>query len=85
MIKIDDKYAIKDDGVQFTLIETRQTEKGDNIGADYEVPLGYYSTIEGALNAYCRKSVAGKDITSVNEYIEAITSVKEQIREMVRV
>lgn len=69
MIKISDKYYIKSDDNQYILCErgTIKDPESKNFGNETENILGYYSTIEHALQGlekiYGRRMIVDKDYT----------------------
>lgn len=62
-------YFIDFDGVQYTLKETCKTEKGDNIGSEYETTHGYFTDLSFAVKKLCKLEVAKKDVLTLDQTI----------------
>lgn len=63
-------YYIDFDGVQYTLKETCKTEKGDNIGTEYEQTIGYFTDLTFAVKKICQLEIAKKDSLTLKEFLE---------------
>lgn len=62
-------YFIDFDGVQYTLKETCKTEKGDNIGSEYEQTIGYYVDLAYAIRKICMLEISKKDTLGLQEFL----------------
>lgn len=78
-IKIDDKYQITSDSMQYILQEKKQTKKDDVEVKDYEVNLGYYSTITNALQGYKELQIRNSDVTTIDELMKLIKDLDDKI------
>ena len=63
-------YFIEFDGVQYTLKETCKTEKGDNIGTEYEQTHGYFTDLAFAVKKICQLEIAKKDSLTLKDFLE---------------
>ena len=65
MFKIDDKYYIGLDPLNFILKERKIRENGKRIGGEYFTVIGYFSTLQAALEGYIElclvDDLAGKE------------------------
>ena len=90
MIKINDKFCIDADENQFILKEfgTVQDENSKNFGEVTQTTLGYYGTLEQALNGLekilSRRAVKTKDYT-LKQAIDEIWKLHNEIFECLKV
>lgn len=63
-------YFIEFDGIQYTLKETCKTEKGKNIGSEYEQTHGYFVDLVWAVKKICELDMAKKENLSLKGFIE---------------
>jgi len=63
-------YFIEFDGIQYTLKETCKTEKGSNVGNEYEQTHGYFTDLVFAIKKICQLEIAKKDSTDLKGFIE---------------
>lgn len=57
-MQLDEKYRIKNDENNFTLVEVRiRGEQAKNAGEEREVAIGYYGNLKAALEGYVRNSL----------------------------
>ena len=63
-------YFIDFDGVQYTLKEICKTEKGDNIGNEYEQVHGYFTDLTYAIKKICQLEISKKDSLTLKEFLE---------------
>jgi hypothetical protein len=59
-------YEISFDGIQYTLVEKRLTEKG----SPYTETHGYYTDLVFAIKKICQLEIAKKDSTDLKGFIE---------------
>lgn len=89
MIKINDKYYIKADDNQYILCEkgTIQDKESKNYGNDTETILGYYGSLEHALQGlekiYGRRMIVDKDYT-LKQAIDEIRSFNDDLIKTIR-
>ena len=90
MIKINDKFCIDSDGNQFIVKElgTVQDQKSKNYGEETQTTLGYYGTLEQALNGLekilSRRAIKIKDYT-LKQAIDEIRKLHDEIFECLKV
>lgn len=72
-MKIQDKliepYYIDFDGIQYTLKEICKTEKGENIGTEYDTTHGYFTDLVYAIKKICQLEIAKKESATLNEFV----------------
>jgi hypothetical protein len=93
MLRISDEYLIDADDVGVTLVrETVITGEGrgasrtkaENIGKSRQQPVGYYATVEQALQAYVRKATAeavAVESATVEQLLAAINKAVQDVAE----
>ena len=82
MIELENGYYINVDSMNHTLF-TKQVSKEGN---EYTVPVGYYTSIANALEAYYKISVAKKletDTFTLKEAIEIMKSERERVEKLI--
>lgn len=88
MIKLTDKVYIKADTNNYTLTEKTivQDENSKNYGKEIFKDIGYYPTIEMALNGYMtattRKYISSEQENSIKELKEQIKQTKEFLQSL---
>ena len=88
MIKITDKFYIKADTNNYTLTEKTivQDKESKNYGQEIFKDIGYYPTLEMALNgimtAITRKYISSEEENSVKELKEQIKQTKEFLQSL---
>lgn len=88
MIELTDKIFIKADANNYTLAEKTivQDENSKNYGKEILKDIGYYPTIEMAINGYMtfttRKYISSEEKNSVNELKEQIKQTKEFLQSL---
>jgi len=80
-IKIGEKYLLTSDTLNVILNE--KFIKNDKVTVDYK-PVGFYGTVEGALNAIVTKQVLASEVTSINELVSVIEDTKRVISAAVK-
>ena len=83
-IQLDREYALKGDADQVTLVQVRVTQSGANAGAKTEHPVGYFSDVPQALEAFCMRKARMSDVTSLKAYIDTLREIREDIRALCR-
>lgn len=76
MQKLNDKYYLDTDSLNYILLERKVYEKGKNIGEEYFVNVGYYGKLE-----HLYMSLIEKEIKDDLGLIENISKVVELIKE----
>lgn len=88
MIKLDKKYFIDSDERQYILCERSVTKTGKTAGNEIIKAIGYYSTIQGALDGYykmkTRLFVANNDCT-IQDAIKEFNKIKEEIKNLIEI
>lgn len=69
------------DELNWTIDEAVVNQKGDNIGKERTVVLGYYPTLDRALMALARRVVDAETIADINSYIDRIAAIARELRE----
>lgn len=84
MIRINDMYTIDVDDMNYTLYAIgTYGEKSKNAGEEKQTVIGYYNTLEGAIEAcrndYMRKVIGSKDM-GLDEAVTAIKRISDEFR-----
>jgi len=88
ILEIDDTWSVHCDDTCYSLIMKKVVEggrgrpaKAENIGKEREVNMGFYGTLEQALNGYLHKSINTTDaVFSIPQLITAIKKAEETIK-----
>lgn len=83
-IKIDNNYSLRSDLRNVILVENKIIQEGENKGNPTETTVGYYGTVEGALNGYLKVKTNLSDATSIKELLDEIKNVKNTIKEVLK-
>lgn len=83
-IKIDNNYSLRSDLRNVILVENKIIQEGENKGKPTETTIGYYGTVEGALNGYLKVKTNLSNATSIKELLDEIKSVKTIISEVLQ-
>ncbi|MBS4029943.1 MAG: DUF5405 family protein [Clostridiales bacterium] len=79
-----ENFVITSDPMNITLSETKTTTDGKNPGTEYMVPIGYYGSVEQALDALVRQKIRASSATSVHELLEEVRGIREMIRRVMQ-
>lgn len=78
-IKIDKEYSLQSDERNIILVKTKRAKKGENTGKKYEENVGYYSTVQMALNDYLRIKTNLSEATSIQELLTEVKEIRKTI------
>jgi hypothetical protein len=81
-IRIDNDYKLTSDERNVILTKISIGQSGKSKGKEVESNIGYYATIEHALNDYLRIKINTSQATSINELKAEIREVKKTIQKM---
>lgn len=81
-IRIDKDYKLTSDERNVILTKISIGQSGKSKGKEVESNVGYYGTIEHALNDYLRIKINTSQATSINELKAEIREVKQTIKNM---
>jgi hypothetical protein len=87
MINIDDRFYIDTDPLNYILKVRRTKQKGKNEGQEAIIELGYYNTLDNALEGYIElkeKEAVSEGMLTVQEAIEAIRQSHNAAVEVIR-
>jgi hypothetical protein len=84
-IRIDKDYKLTSDERNVILTKISIGQSGKSKGKEVESNVGYYGTIEHALNDYLRIKINTSQATSINELKAEIREVKQIIKKMLEV
>lgn len=73
------KYTIKSDSLNWTLYENRTVQDGENVGATYQTPEGYYPTMGSLLLGLLDRKLRESDVATIREVLDALKEAKETI------
>ncbi len=74
------KYVITSDSLNIILNERKVVKDGKRKGEEYLVPIGYYGTIEGCMEALLRYKVRKSQATSIKGLIEDVNEISKFIK-----
>lgn len=83
-IKIDKEYSLQSDERNVILVRTKKAKKGENTGKKYEENVGYYSTVQMALNDYLRVKTNLSEATSIPELLTEVEEVRKTIEKVLK-
>ena len=78
-IKVDSKYQIISDPVQYILQEKKIAREGDKKGDEYWVNVGYHGAITSALKSYKELQIRNSEVTTVDELFKLIKKLDQKI------
>lgn len=81
---LDNRYQITSDEYNYILQERKTTKTDDGETKEYEVNIGYYSTITNALKGYKELQIRTSNVATVNELINLINELDEKIEKFLR-
>lgn len=80
-IKIEGNYYLKSDPRNVILTECKVSETG----TEYDSVIGYYGTVEEALNGYLKFKTNTSEATTLNQLLNEIGETKKIIKRMLEV
>lgn len=81
---LDNRYQITSDAYNYILQERKTTKIDDGETKEYEVNIGYYSTITNALKGYKELQIRTSNVATVNELINLINELDKKIEKFLR-
>jgi hypothetical protein len=78
-IKIDG-YLIRSDENNIILETKKVAKEGKNAGKEYYSTIGYYGSLEGALNRLLDLKIKGCGANGIQEVLAAIKVIKTEIK-----
>lgn len=81
---LDNRYQITSDTYNYILQERKTTKIDDGETKEYEVNIGYYSTITNALKGYKELQIRTSNVATVNELINLINELNKKIEKFLR-
>ena len=75
-------YYIKSDAYCFILYQLRETKKENSKTENYENVIGYYSTIESALNALCNNELRSCKCTTLSGLSKELKRLRKVLIEI---
>lgn len=81
-IKIDDKYQITSDSMQYILQEKKQSKNDEREVKEYYVNAGYYGTFASALKNYKELQIRNSDVTTIDELMKFIKELDDKIEKL---
>lgn len=76
LIKINDKYYLAKDNLNWFLQEKRIKESGENVGQEYYVTVGAYSSL-----VHLFESLSGRNIKSDDKDFLSIQEIAKELKE----
>ena len=83
-VMLDERYGIGSDENSFVLFEVKVKGKDSkDVGGVYDVTIGYYGSLEQALQGYVRNSLRRNDeINHLKELVNAIDKLNKTIKDI---
>lgn len=78
MIRLDDTYAIEVTDTCYALVKVRLSEGEKTKGQELKMPVGYYTGLQTALNAFAKEFVKDGLRNADIRLSEAIKIIKER-------
>lgn len=83
MIVINDKWTIQTDPRNYIVCQDHVTQEGEHAGEHYQTQEGFYSTLNGALQAIINREtmdVLSEGNFSLREAIQEIRRIQQDLR-----
>lgn len=77
-----ENYVIRSDESNIILQTKKVAKEGKKQGEEYFNTVGYYSTLEGALNRVLDLKIKGCGANSIQEVLVAIKEIKSEIHKV---
>ena len=83
-IQINERYLINSDAEQFILYEKKKVEKKDskNYGEEKLINIGYFGTLENALNFWIGREIRTSDVEGIPEVIKLLKELRNQVKDV---
>lgn len=80
-VQLYKNYYLKSEPLNYILYQKRTVEdsKSKNHGSEYDVVIGYYTTIEGALNSMCNKEIKSCKCTTITGLVREVNKLQDII------
>ena len=86
MIRLTDKYAVEVGDTAYILYRTKISSGEKHKGREYLTPIGYFTSLGGALNSF-RKEVIADDLRgvdmSLSDAISKIEASNEKVERLI--
>jgi predicted DNA-binding ribbon-helix-helix protein len=79
-VHIENDLYISADGRQYTLERRSVTQSGENAGKEIYSSIGYFSPLQGAINALVKLKIADSTATTLKELIAQIDQIHLDIK-----
>ena len=83
-LDINKDFRITSDPMQFILQERRERQDGNKKGEEYWNTIGYYSSLETALNDYKTYRIKVSDADGYKQIIELLEKLEKEIKTISR-
>lgn len=84
-IKLSDDYQLTSDRLQYIIQEKKVVKEGKTQGKEYWDNIGYYSTLQGALDSYVNMRVRISDKNTLTELLAYLKEIKKEVIALVEV
>lgn len=81
-IKLDDKYTLTSDSMNYIIEETKVIQDGSKKGETYKTVYGYYSTVESALKGFKELKIRTSDAKSIKELLKVSKETDKKIEKI---
>ena len=80
-VQLYKNYYLKSEPLNFTLYQKRTVEdsRSKNHGEEYDVVVGYYTTIESALNSMCNREIKACKCTTLAGLMREVKKLQDMV------
>lgn len=73
-------YVNFDKDGNYTLCEKRVTQSGKNAGNEYDIVIGYYSTLSSAVKRYISRQLGeSEDTITIEQFLEVYEKLVDEV------
>lgn len=73
-------YVNFDKDGNYTLYEKRVTQSGKNAGSEYDLVIGYYSTLSSAVKRYISRQLGeSEDTITIEQFLEVYERLVDEV------
>ena len=79
-VHVENDLYISADGRQYVVERRGVTQSGENAGNEYFTSLGYYSSLQGAVNGIVKLKISESTATTLKELISKLDEIHHDIK-----
>jgi hypothetical protein len=81
-VKIDARWIIESDGVQYIIKEIKTVEEGVNAGKEYETLVGYFTSIHAMFNRLLKIKLMESEASNILELQLDILRIEQWFKDL---